>query len=100
MIPVQSLLARIQWDREFGRGEFTIGYYDRMEQRIMKVPYARIHLVPGNHFSFTAVLADGSAHDIPFHRVQEVHRDGELIWQRPALHAPARKPRSRAAHSK
>jgi uncharacterized protein (UPF0248 family) len=26
----------------------------------------------------------GLARRIPFHRIREVHRDGELIWHRPA----------------
>jgi uncharacterized protein (UPF0248 family) len=83
MIPIRSLLDRIRWDPEFGRAAFTIGYYDRVERRIVTVPLAHIHLVPGNHFSFTAVEEDGSVHEVPFHRVREVYRDGVLIWQRP-----------------
>jgi len=55
----------------------------------VNVPFARIHLAPGNHFSFTAIAADGAAHEVPFHRVREVHRDGELIWQRPAQRGAA-----------
>ena len=27
--------------------------------------------------------AHGSVHSVPYHRVREVYRDGELIWQRP-----------------
>ena len=69
MISIQRLLDRIRWDPEFGRGDFTIGYYDRVERRVVKVPLARIHLEPGNRFSFTAVEADGSVHEVPFHRV-------------------------------
>jgi len=84
MIPIRSLLDRIRWDAEFGRGAFTLGYYDRVERSIVKVPLARVHLEPGNHFSFTAIEADGSVHEVPFHRVREVYRDGALIWQRPA----------------
>jgi uncharacterized protein (UPF0248 family) len=83
MIPIQSLLDRIRWDPEFGRGEFTIGYYDRVGRRIVQVPFARIRLDAGSPFSFTAVEADGSVHEVPLHRVREVHRNGELIWQRP-----------------
>jgi uncharacterized protein (UPF0248 family) len=89
MITIRALLDRVRWDPEFGRGEFTIGYYDRIERRVVNLPLARIHLVPGNHFSFTAIEADGSAHDVPFHRVRVVHRDGELIWQRPAQRGAA-----------
>lgn len=84
MIPIRSLLARIRWDPEFGRGEFTIGYYDRITREIVRVPLARIEFDPADHFRFTAIEADGSAHDVPLHRVREVWRDGELIWQRPA----------------
>lgn len=30
MIPIHDLLSRIQWDREFGRDAFVLGYYDRI----------------------------------------------------------------------
>lgn len=33
--------------------------------------------------SFEAIDADGSAHSVRYHRVREVYRDVELIWQRP-----------------
>jgi uncharacterized protein (UPF0248 family) len=82
MITIEALLQRIRWDPAFGRGAFTLGYYDRLRHGIVTVPLEQIHLEPGNHFSFTAVEADGTEHQVPFHRVREVHRDGECIWQR------------------
>ena len=82
MITIRSLVDRIRWDPEFGRAAFTIGYYDRIERKIVSVPLARIHFEPGNRFSFSAVEPDGSVHEVPFHRVREVYRDGVLIWQR------------------
>jgi uncharacterized protein (UPF0248 family) len=82
VIPIRSLLDRIRWDPEFGAGAITIGYYDRVARAIVTVPYANIHVEPGNHFSFSAIEADGSAHEVPFHRVREVRRNGRLIWQR------------------
>ena len=82
MITIEALLQRIRWDPQFGRGSFTIGYYDRVRQRIVTVPLEQIHPTPGNHFSFTAVEPDGTVHEVPFHRVREVHRDGVCIWQR------------------
>jgi uncharacterized protein (UPF0248 family) len=84
MITIEELLQRIRWDPQFGRGSFTIGYYDRIRRGIVTVPLEQIHLEPGNHFSFTAVEPDGTVHDVPFHRVREVHRDGACIWRRPA----------------
>jgi uncharacterized protein (UPF0248 family) len=84
MIPIQQLLHRIRWDPEFGRGEFVIGYYDRVRRCIVQVPFARVQFDPEDHFRFTAVEADGSIHEVPLHRIREVYRDGELIWRRPA----------------
>ena len=83
MIPIQELLSRIRWDPEFGRGKFIIGYYDRIDEQIMMVPLARIVFETGSHSTFEAIEADGSVHSVPYHRVREVYRDGELIWQRP-----------------
>jgi uncharacterized protein (UPF0248 family) len=31
MTPIQQLLNRILWDEEFGRGDFAVGIYDRVE---------------------------------------------------------------------
>ena len=100
MITIESLLQRIHWDPVFGQGRFTIGYYDRLQHRVITVPLEQIHLQAGNHFSFTAVEPDGSVHNVPLHRVREVHRDGVLIWHRVARteagprrgerHAPSR----------
>jgi uncharacterized protein (UPF0248 family) len=84
MIPIHELLHRIRWDPEFGKGAFEVGYDDHVAGRLVRVPLARVHLEPGERFAFEAVEDDGSLHLVPFHRVREVWRDGELIWQRPA----------------
>jgi uncharacterized protein (UPF0248 family) len=82
MVPIESLLNRIRWDAAFGLAAFTIGYFDRARHGIVTVPFERLRFEPGHHFSFGAVEADGSVHEVPLHRVREVRRDGELIWQR------------------
>ena len=82
MMPIQELLNRIRWDREFSRGEFVIGYYDRLEDCIIRVPLRDIHFEPGDHFSFDLTDREGILHSIPLHRIKEVHKDGELIWHR------------------
>ena len=38
MITIHELLNRIRWDREYGRGDFAIGYFDHIEQRMVVVP--------------------------------------------------------------
>lgn len=82
MIPIQKLLSRIRWDESFAKGNFEIGYYDRVDERIVRVPLQQVHLAPGEHFFFQATDADGYVHEIPFHRVKEVYKNGELIWHR------------------
>jgi len=90
MIPIHELLARIRWDPEFGHGRFEIAYLDRRRGGLVRLPLDRIEAPPGERFSFEAREEDGTVHTIPYHRVREVLRDGELIWRR-----PARVPRAR-----
>lgn len=83
MMPIQKLLKRIRWDREFGRGVFEIGYEDHIEQKILRVPFRRIRFNEENRFSFEMEDVDGVVQTIPFHRIREVYKDGDLIWHRP-----------------
>lgn len=82
MIPIQELLSRMRWDPAFKHAEIVVGYYDRVDKQIVKVPLARIEFAGDSHSAFEAIAADGSVHSVPYHRVREVYRDGELIWQR------------------
>lgn len=81
MIPIQDLLNRIRWDRNFS-GEFMLGYYDRVDDRIVRVTLREISFPPGDHFAFEWVDESGVTHSVPYHRIREVFRNGELIWER------------------
>ena len=82
MIPIHELLNRIRWDAAFAEGNFVLGYYDRVAGKVIRVPLARVQLTPGEHFAFQVTDADGATHEVPFHRVREVYRNGALIWHR------------------
>lgn len=82
-MPIQDLLHRIRWDREFGRGDFTLGYYDRLEHEIIVVSLREIEFPPGCPGVFELIDPEGMTHTIPLHRVREVYKNGELIWRRP-----------------
>ncbi|MHC1745287.1 MAG: DUF504 domain-containing protein [Syntrophobacteraceae bacterium] len=82
MVPIRELLSRIRWDKAFGEGLFEIGYLDHVERRIIRVPFAQVHLQKSNRFSFMLEDDMNDSVTIPFHRVREVYRDGILIWQR------------------
>jgi uncharacterized protein (UPF0248 family) len=82
MQPIHELLNRIHWDPEFGCAKFEIGYYDRLDDTIIRVPFNEIIQMPDNKFAFQVMDEDGIGHSVPLHRVREVFRDGVLIWQR------------------
>ena len=82
MIPIHELLNRICWDREFGKGIFEIGYYDRIERKIIRVSFEKILLEKGNHATFQLQDTSGELQTIPFHRVREVYKDEALFWSR------------------
>lgn len=82
MIPLQDLLARIRWDSAFGDAFFVLGYYDRVENRIIRVNLREVRVDPDNRSMLDIMDEEGMAHSVPLHRVKEVFRNGELIWHR------------------
>lgn len=84
MIPVQELLSRIRWDEAYGNADFVIGYYDRMQDRIVSAPLKELYFEKEDHFDFQLVDDMGETHTIPLHRIRQVFRNGELVWERPA----------------
>ncbi len=83
MTPIQDLLNRIRWDKEFGQGEFEIGYYDHVREEIIRVSLREVRFEHGNSFSFDLLTSDGELISIPFHRIREVRKEGAPIWSRP-----------------
>lgn len=84
MTPIHDVINRIIWDTEFGNADFVIGYYDRVFKRVVRVSFERIRIERGQHFGFDLIGHDGEARMVPFHRVREVSRNGELVWRREA----------------
>ncbi|MGE5027807.1 MAG: DUF504 domain-containing protein, partial [Betaproteobacteria bacterium] len=82
MQPIHELLNRIKWDQDFGQGDFTVGYYDRILDRIVTVPMRALHFDPDDRFRFQVVDAAGEIHAVPYHRVRVVCKNGRPIWQR------------------
>lgn len=84
MQPIHELLHRIKWDPEFGKGEFVLGYEDRLAGGEVLVPMRSIGLDPGSH-SFSVNDGSDSVAHVPLHRVHTVYKDGVTIWRRPPL---------------
>lgn len=84
MIPIHELLNRIRWDAGFAAGaQFKIGYYDRVAGEIVIVPLKRLLFEPDNRFSVGVYGDSAELHMVPLHRIRQVYRDEELIWERP-----------------
>ncbi len=82
MIPIHELLNRIRWDPEFAQGNFQLGYYDRAENRVILVSLQELTFPDDSPQIFALTDLEGRVHRIPFHRVREVYRDSQRIWQR------------------
>ncbi|MDH5525047.1 MAG: DUF504 domain-containing protein [Desulfobulbaceae bacterium] len=82
MIPIHDLLSRIRWDQEFSRADFAIGYYDRLLDRIVLVPFSELIFPADDRNSIQVMAEDGVVHSVPLHRIKEVYRNHELIWLR------------------
>jgi len=82
MIPIHELLSRIRWGREFARGDFELGYYDRAGDQTILVPLKEVNFPAESPQTLQFTDAEGPPHRIPFHRVREVYRDSQRIWHR------------------
>lgn len=82
MIPIYELLSRIRWDKKFGSGCFEIGYYDRLLDRIIRVPFANIVFNQDDRSTIHIMDRDGVIHGVPLHRIYQVFKDNVLIWDR------------------
>ena len=88
MIPIHELLNRIRWDPEFAQGNFQLGYFDRAENRVILVPLKEVHFPADGPETFTLIDEEGRTHRVPFHRVREVYKDSQRIWNRPHPEKP------------
>ena len=82
MQPIHKLLSRIRWDPRFRAGRFDVGYFDRLDRRVITVPFESLRFPVGTPAMFEIWDDDGTLRRIPFHRVRRVTRDGRVIWER------------------
>lgn len=95
MVPIHDLLARIRWDPAFGRGRWEIGYLDRVQASLVRVPLDAMRTEESDRFSFEIIDDEGVARSIPYHRIRMVWRNGKVVWARTetALPGKVEKPR-------
>jgi len=88
VIPIHKLLQRIRWDPRFRAGKFEIGYYDRLQRRILVAPLEAIEFSSAAVSTFEFYDDEGERHRVPYHRVRRVWRDGRIIWERKPAEIP------------
>jgi uncharacterized protein (UPF0248 family) len=84
MTPIHELLNRIRWDKEYGQGQFEIGYFDRHEGVVHRVGLREVAFPDDDRRAIEVVDESGRTRRIPFHRVREVVKDGQIVWRRPS----------------
>jgi uncharacterized protein (UPF0248 family) len=82
MIPIHEMLNRIRWDKNYASADFSIGYYDRLEDEIIIVPFVDVVFDEEDKFAFYVMDNECDYHHVPFHRVKSVFRDGLMVWHR------------------
>lgn len=82
MQTIIELLHEIRWNPNLRPKEYTIGYYDRVAKALKWVRFKDIDNECGDNFSFIVVDEEGRRRNIPYHRVRQVKRGDEVIWQR------------------
>ena len=54
------MISRIRWDKEFAKGQFEIGYYDRIKNEIITVPLKAVQFTEGDrYFAFSFSMKKG-----------------------------------------
>ena len=64
---------------------------------LVRVPLDQVNDAPHTGHAFEVVDEDGVAHTIPYHRVRQVWRDGDLVWSRLAPRVPKKMQKPRPA---
>lgn len=82
MQPIHELLKRIVWDTAFGNAQFELVIFDRIENKMIRIPFSEIQFTPGDNYQLQYVDEDARSHSVPFHRIKAVYRNGERIWHR------------------
>ncbi|HLC84793.1 MAG TPA: DUF504 domain-containing protein [Candidatus Nanoarchaeia archaeon] len=78
MRPIKKILNDIKWNPQHKSKEYPLGYYDRVQKKIIDIPYEDIIRIDED----SMVLLDDKGEEtyIPLHRI--VKENGHPIWER------------------
>lgn len=82
MVSIHQLLEGIRRDAHGAPGDLVVGYWDRLDNRLVRVPMRRVHYGGNPDGGLVIEDEEGCMYRVPLDRVRVVLRDGEPIWQR------------------
>lgn len=65
MKPIHEIISKIKWDKKENINDYFIGYFDRIEDKIIEIP-----------------LSDFLKKEIPLHRVRILKKKNKTVWDR------------------
>ncbi len=78
MITIQDLLNKIKWDKRENPEQYSIFYFDRILNKLIKIPYIKIKKLEGSFM----ILDNDEESNIPLHRVKKVMKNDKVVWER------------------
>lgn len=78
MQPIQDLLNKIKWDKREAPEQYSIFYFDRILNKLIKIPYTKIKKLEGSFM----VLGNIDETNIPLHRIRKVTKNNVVVWER------------------
>ena len=78
MIPIKDLLNKIRWSKEENPKDYSIGYWDNIDKKLVFISFNEIKKIEGNF-----LLLDREEETyIPVHRIKEVKKKDKIVWKR------------------
>ena len=78
MQPIHELLNKIKWDKRENPEQYSIFYFDRVLDKLIKIPYNKIKSIEGSFM----VLDNEEESNVPLHRIRKVAKNDAVVWER------------------
>lgn len=76
---ILDLLNKIKHDGSENPKDYTIHYYDRIEDSLKELKFEKIKKIEP---PFLEVLKNNEIINIPLHRIKKVRKKGKIVWKR------------------
>jgi len=78
MQPIHELLNKIKWDQREDPERYFIFYFDRILNKLIKIPYKKIKRIEGSFM----VLDNEEESNVPLHRIKKAMNNEIVVWER------------------